>query len=47
MGRSDRHEEIIRLVSKLREVSIQTFAQRFGVSGNTIYSYRKEVGAVG
>jgi len=32
MGRLVRHEEFIRLVSKLREVSVQTFTERFGVS---------------
>ena len=34
MGRLDR--EIIRLVSKLREVSARTFTERFGVSEVTI-----------
>lgn len=36
MGRVVRHEEIIRLVSKLREVSVQTLTERFGVSEATI-----------
>ena len=36
MGRLVRHEEIIRLVSKLREVSDQIFTERFGVSEVTI-----------
>ena len=36
MGRVVRHEEIIRLVSKLREVSVQTLTERFNVSEATI-----------
>ena len=36
MGRLVWHEEIIRLVSKLREVSDQIFTERFGVSEVTI-----------
>jgi DeoR/GlpR family transcriptional regulator of sugar metabolism len=36
MGRIVRHEEIIRLVSKLREVSVVTMTERFNVSEATI-----------
>ena len=36
MGRIIRHEEIVRLVSKLREVSVQTLTERFSVSEATI-----------
>ena len=36
MGRVVRHEEIIHLISKLREVSVQTLTERFGVSEATI-----------
>ena len=36
MGHNVRHEEIIRLVAKLREVSVQTLTERFGVSEATI-----------
>ena len=36
MGRDTRHDEIIRLVSKLREVSVQALTERFGVSEATI-----------
>jgi len=36
MGRDTRHDDIIRLVTKMREISVQTLTERFGVSEATI-----------
>ena len=36
MGKISRHDQIVRLISTLREVSVQTLTKRFGVSEATV-----------